>query len=224
MDYALPYWFRKDLGSVRQPRVIWTDTKQIIVTDSSAEDAIFETLDEALNAVEVRNYTVDESIGSGHLVSNDALVIQWHEEQFQRFLQARKSYLESPETLYEAYSFADSHPALWSYDPDRRGEPIETSGWHLTRLIGRLQIEPRKVGGETFFTANLNEGSRVLQHNAHYVESGTYEDLIVSLAALLEEEFYPNGVERRMMLPSTFEREADDLAETVRRKGLDSTY
>lgn len=224
MDYALPYWFRKDLGPVRQPRVIWTDTKQVIVTDHNGEDSFFETLDEALSAVEGRNFAIDESIGTGQLVSNDAVVIQWHEEQFQRFLQARKNYLASPDTLYEAFAFADSHPALWSYDPTRRGEPIETSGWYLSRLVARLHIEPRKIGGETLFTAHLNGDFQVLQHNAHYVESGTYEDLIVSLAALLEEEFYPNGVERRMMLLSTFEREADDLAEAVRRKGLEATY
>lgn len=224
MDYALPNWFRKELGPVRQPRVIWSDSKHFIVAEDGRSDRVFLSMAEALDAVDHKNYIIDASIESTPMVSNDAIVLQWKEEQFQKFLEARREYLISPSSIFEAYRFADAHPALWTYDPSRRNEPIETAGWFIARCVPKLMIEPTKVGGETVFNAKLGFGNTPLQQNVHFCEAGTYEDLIVSLAALLEEEFYPNGVERRMMLPSTFAFEAEAFAETVRRKGLAESY
>ena len=220
MKYALPAWLLEAVGEPRPTNFLWTDSKRFIISYVGRPNRFYETAEEAYYSVGDEPIRLDPSLTNAYgvyfgavrndgssalLVSRtDEAILEELEDSLFRFINTTyMEYYRAPNDFLNAYNFIAHHPALWLRA--RPDEPPVSQHWATDGGVSAVKLYPQaKNAGGHNFVVNLYE--RVEPEFTITAfdpmlsdQSPSYDEAIITVAAVLHNRFHPTG-ERRSKL------------------------
>lgn len=213
MQYALPDWLLEAIGEPRPANFLWSDSKRFIVSYVGRQNRFYRTAEDAYYSVGDEPIRLDASLtnaygayfgpltnGASPILTSrvDEAVFEELEEALFRFINTTyMEYYRSPKEFLNAYNFVAHHPALWlRAHPD---EPPVSQHWETDGGVSAVKLYPQaKSSGGHNFIVNLYE--RVEPEFTITAfdpmlsdQSPSYEEAIITVAAVLHNRFHPTG-------------------------------